>query len=65
MTNDFFSQIEHFMLTWASHCYALPMTMKWQKINKGLHLKTLLFSDIYKIQLYKKIANLSSKGRFN
>jgi hypothetical protein len=28
MTNDFFSQIEHFMLTWASHCYALPMTMK-------------------------------------
>jgi hypothetical protein len=27
MTNDFFSQIEHLMLIWASSCYALPITM--------------------------------------
>jgi len=31
------------------------------KNKKGLHLKTLLFSDIYKIQ---NISQLSSKGRF-
>jgi hypothetical protein len=39
--------------------------MKWQKENKGLHLKTLLFSDIYMIQIVQKNAQLSSKGRFN
>jgi hypothetical protein len=67
MTNDFFSQIERSMLTWASHCYALPITINWQKENKGLHLKTLLFSYIYicRIQILQKIAQLLSKGRFN
>jgi len=32
---------------YGTHCYALLMTMKWQKRNKDLHLKSLLFSDIY------------------
>jgi len=34
------------------------------KENKGLHLKILLFSNIYKIQIVQKTAQLS-KGRFN
>ncbi len=33
------------------------------KINKGLHLKFLLFSDIYKIQIVQNTTQ-SSKGRF-
>jgi hypothetical protein len=33
--------------------------------NKGLHLKTLLFKNIYKIQIVQKNMQLSSKGRFN
>jgi hypothetical protein len=33
--------------------------------NEGLHLKTLLFSYIYKIQTVQKTTQLSSMGRFN
>jgi hypothetical protein len=31
----------------------------------GLHLKTLLFSYIYRIQIVQNTTQLSSKGRFN
>jgi hypothetical protein len=41
------------------------MTMKWPKKREGLHLKTSLFLDMHKIQSVQKIAELSSKGRFN
>jgi hypothetical protein len=34
------------------------------KKEKGLYLKTLLFSDIYKIQIVQNTTQLSSKGRF-
>jgi uncharacterized membrane protein len=40
------------------------MTKKKQK-QKCLHLKTLLFSDLYRIQIVQKTTQLSSKGRFN
>ncbi len=43
---------------------ALLCTSKKTK-KKGLHLKTLLFSDIHRIQIVQNIAQLSSKGRFN
>jgi len=46
-------------------CYTTLVMMKWQKENKGLHLKTLLFLGIYKIQIVQNIARLSSKGGFN
>jgi hypothetical protein len=36
-----------------------------KKERKGLHLKTLLFLNIYNIQIVQNIAQLSSKGRFN
>ncbi len=36
-----------------------------KKEKKGLHLKTLLFSYMYRIQIVQNIAQLSSKGRFN
>jgi hypothetical protein len=39
--------------------------MTKKKKKKGLHLKTLLFSDIYRIQIVYKTDWLSSKGRFN
>jgi hypothetical protein len=38
---------------------------KMTKKNKGAHLKTLLFLDIYRIQILQNITQLSSKGRFN
>jgi hypothetical protein len=50
---------------WVLCCYALLVTMKRQKRNEGLHLKTLLFLDLYRIQIVQNIAQLSSKGRFN
>jgi hypothetical protein len=40
------------------------MTPK-KKNKKSLHLKFLLFSDIYRIQIVQNIAQLSSKGRFD
>jgi hypothetical protein len=40
--------------TWAPHCYTLPIMMK-----------TLLFSDIYRIQIVQNTTQLSLKGRFN
>jgi len=57
--------------TWALHCYIILVMMKWQKTKKkqkqkkGLHLRTLLFLDIYRIQILQNIAQLSSKGGFN
>jgi hypothetical protein len=65
--------------TWALCCYALSF-FKYQNLGfallctsddemtkkkKGLHMKTLLFSDIYRIQIIQKITQLLSKGRFN
>jgi len=38
---------------------------KTKKQKKGLHLRTLLFLDIYRIQILQNIAQLSSKGGFN
>jgi hypothetical protein len=35
------------------------------KKQKGLHLKTLLFSDLYRVQIVQKTTQLSSKGTFN
>jgi hypothetical protein len=35
---------------------------KTKKQKKGLHLRTLLFLDIYRIQILQNIAQLSSKG---
>jgi len=59
-------------LTSCNHNYQLGLCTamhyqwdEWQKWNKGLHLKTLLFSDIYRIQIVQNITQLSSKGRFN
>jgi hypothetical protein len=52
-----------YYFSWASCCYAQPVTVKWGK-KKGLHLKFLLFSDIYTIQIVQNIAQLSSKERF-
>jgi hypothetical protein len=41
----------------------LPMTMKWQKRNRGLHLKKLLFSNIYiGFKLYKISPNYHPRG---
>jgi hypothetical protein len=34
------------------------------KGNKGLHLKNLLFLDIYRIQIVQNTTQLSSKGIF-
>jgi len=53
--------------TWAQCCYALLVMMKWQKRNKGLHLKTLLFSYIYiyiyiRSKLYKISPNYYPRG---
>ncbi len=35
------------------------------KKKTGLHLKTLLFLNIYRIQIVQNTTQLSSKGRFN
>jgi hypothetical protein len=50
--------------TWALCNYALLVTMNWPK-KKGLHLKILLFWDIYQIQIVQNIVQLSSIRRFN
>ncbi len=52
----------HLNTTWALHCYALPMMMKWQKRNRGLVFLNVIY--IY-IQIVQNIAKLSSKGIFN
>jgi hypothetical protein len=44
--------------------YVLLCTTSDKK-NKGLHLKTLLFSSIYRIQIVQNTTQLSSKGIFN
>jgi hypothetical protein len=54
-----------FIFTWVLCNYALPMMRgktKQNKTNKGLHLETLLFLDVYKIQIVQKASQLPSKG---